>query len=132
MKINLIILFVITLLTVSCSKEENRQTSTIIFEANGTDNVEYIIYSEDCIPEQLGCYFESIVENPSLPFEVKVEDYYTDLITMKIIVADESKKEDITELKITIDGESQILKKEDFWWWDDSPYGIQLEFSVRK
>ncbi|GGW28677.1 hypothetical protein GCM10007383_12610 [Arenibacter certesii] len=50
------------------------QTSTIIFEANGTGKVDYIITSNDCIPEQLGCYFESTAENPSLPFKVKVED----------------------------------------------------------
>lgn len=132
MKIHLINLLAIVLLIQSCSKDENRPTSTVIFEVNGTGAVELISHSKDCNPQQLGCYLNSVFENPTLPFQVTVENYYSDLIGMKIYVADESQKDIITELKITIDGESQILREEDFSWWDDSPFGIELEFSVRK
>lgn len=131
MKLKLILLIVAALITASCS-EEDKQTSTVIFEVEGNGTVQYILHSEDCVPEQLGCFFEIPVENPSLPYEVKVEDLYTDLIGMKVIVADETQKDNISELRITINGESQILKKEEFWWWDDGPYGIQLDFSVTK
>lgn len=89
MKLRCLAILIVTVVFLSCSKvEDRRKTSTITYRVYGTGSVDFITYAVDCYPEgQLGC---------------AVDEGY--------------EKSNIDRLEITINGESRLLKKEDFWW----------------
>lgn len=130
MKIRFCLLILTGCFLFSCSKEEGLKTFTVLFEADGNGSVEYLVHTINCGDNLTFCAKQAIFENQTLPFRAEVEDYYSELVHIKIFVADEAQKDNLSELRITIDGKVQILKREDFSWWDDSPNGIELEFSV--
>jgi hypothetical protein len=130
MKFRFYLLLIIGFVLFSCSEEEQLRTFTVLFEADGTGNVEYLVHTINCGDNLTFCAKQAIFENQTLPFSAEVENYYSELIYIKIVIADDAQKDNLSELRITIDDKVQVLKREDFYWWDDSPNGIELEFSV--
>lgn len=130
MKIRIYVLLITGFFLVSCSEDKGPKKYTVLFEADGTGSVAYLVHTLNCGNDLTFCAQEAIFENQSLPFKAKIEDYYSELFHIKIFVGDESEKDNLTELRITIDDKVQTLRKEDFSWWDDSPNGTVLEFST--
>ena len=129
MKNSFFLLISAAFLLLSCSNEEGLKTYTVVFEADGTGSIEYLIHSANCGDDLTFCARDAIFENQSLPFKAVVENYYSELFYIRIFLTDEPEKDNLSELRITIDDKVQILNQEDFWW-DDSPNEYFLEFSV--
>lgn len=108
MKLRFYLFIVVSCILFSCSEEEKLKTFTVLFEVDGTGNVEYLVHTINCGDNLTFCAKQAIFENQTFPFSAEVEDYHSELIHIKIFVADEAQKDNLSELRITIDDKVQV------------------------
>lgn len=114
----------------SCKNEDQRETSTIFYKVYGSGNIDFITYAIDCYPEGfLGCAVEEVAEKQELPFEIQINDVFTDIIFLRLYVNKEFERDKVEGIEIIINGERNCLDKENFWWLDGDDLMV-LEYSV--